>query len=253
MAKNKIDNYLHGDSSIVYTDTNIPGPGMEIEAWNEALIVQCTCRIHCGEECLCVYHSGGKRNYVNCLLTEEKLVANTYVLECNDFCSCPATCGNRLVQLGPREYLTVFQTGERGYGLKTERNIERGSFICEYAGEVISREEGKRRARQDSINYIFVLKEHFSNSITETIVDPTCIGNIGRYINHSCQPNAVVIPVRIDSPIPRLAIFAKSNIEEGEEITYDYANGGVGIGTTLCLCGTESCRKFLPFDKNLFN
>lgn len=253
MSKNKKDNYSHWDSSILYTETSIPGPGIDLEAWNESLIVKCTCRSECDEKCLCVCYSGGKNNYVNYLMTDEKLVANSSVLECNDFCSCPPTCGNRLVQLGPREHLNVFQTGDRGFGLKTGQSIERGSFICEYAGEVIGREEAKRRARQDSTNYIFVLKEHFSDSTIETVVDPTCIGNIGRYINHSCQANAAVIPVRVDSPIPRLAIFATSNINENEEITYDYCNGGVGIGTTLCLCGTKMCRKFLPFDKNLLN
>ncbi|XP_054288030.1 histone-lysine N-methyltransferase SETMAR-like [Macrosteles quadrilineatus] len=177
-------------------------------------------------------------------------------------------CGNRLVQFGPRRHLLVFETDVKGFGLKTDVFVDCGSFVCEYAGELISREEAKRRSRNDSINYIFVLivyfvpssisrscgeKEHYVNSTTETIVDPTCVGNIGRYIKHSCQPNAAIVPVRIDSPISRLAVFSVRDIQAGEEITYDYASGGSGIGKTSCLCGTAKCRGFLPFDKDLLN
>lgn len=248
MDNDKSDSYIHQDSSIVYCETNIPGPGQGESG--EVLCAKCMCQIDCTESCACIKYSGGSPNYTGGLLTQ---LPSALVLECNELCQCVATCSNRLVQHGPRPHLVVFQTDKRGWGLKTNVFINHGSFICEYAGEVIGREEAKRRAAGDSINYIFVLKEYFSGCVTETIVDPTCIGNIGRYINHSCEPNATVIPVRVDSPIPRLAIFAITNIGGGEEITYDYSNGGAGVGTTLCLCKSNKCRKFLPFDKSLLN
>jgi len=195
--------------------------------------------------------SGGGANYINNLLTDKKLSTGSFILECNEYCECARSCGNRLVQLGPRRFLSVFQTGERGWGLRTERFIQKGSFVCEYAGEIIGKEEAKRRAKLDGVNYIFVLKEHFFNSVTETVIDPTCIGNIGRYINHSCQPNCIVIPVRVDSPVPRLGIFAVTDIRAGEEITYDYSSGRSEIGSAPCLCKTEKCLGFLPFEKDL--
>jgi histone-lysine N-methyltransferase SETMAR len=92
-------------------------------------------------------------------------------------------------------------------------------------------------------------------------VDPTMIGNIGRYINHSCQPNAVVVPVRIDNPVPKLCIFALKVIHVGEEITFDYGGGNSSemhstqTGLTerkSCCCGAQVCKKYLPYDETLF-
>lgn len=246
-----MDNYAHESPAIFYTETNIPGSGFDSALLDDSLYVKCTCSSVCGEGCACVSFSGTHINYDNSLITDEKLTSNSFILECNEFCECSSTCGNRLVQFGPREHLSVFQTDVRGLGLKTDAFVKRGSFICEYAGELISSEVAKRRAQRDGVNYIFVLKEHFSGSVTETIVDPTSIGNIGRYINHSCQPNAAIVPVRIDSPVPKLAVFATQDILAGEEVTYDYASGGCGVGTKPCYCGAHKCRKFLPFDKNL--
>ena len=39
--------------------------------------------------------------------------------------------------------------------------------------------------------------------LTRTIVDPTVLGNIGRYLNHSCCPNLAMLPVRVDCMVPR--------------------------------------------------
>lgn len=245
------DNYNHEDPSIIYTETNLPGAGWQSDLADVSLSVKCDCVSGCGQNCACVKYSGGSVNYVNNLLNFEKIIANPFVLECNGLCRCAEDCGNRLVQFGPREDLVVVRTDKKGYGLKTEKSMERGSFVCEYAGELIGKEEARKRAQFDGKNYIFVLKEHFFNSVQETIVDPTCIGNIGRYINHSCAPNCAIVPVRVSSPIPRLAVFALCNIGAGEEITYDYSSGGVGLGTSPCFCGTIACRGFLPFDEDL--
>jgi histone-lysine N-methyltransferase SETMAR len=92
-------------------------------------------------------------------------------------------------------------------------------------------------------------------------VDPTTIGNIGRYINHSCQPNAVVVPVRTDIPVPKLCIFALKVIHCGDEITFDYGGGNskdwcpIQTGLTKkkpCFCGAEACKQYLPYDETLF-
>lgn len=267
MDKKNLDNYEHVDDSILYIETNIPGTGFDEEKFNSVPCVQCKCSSGaCDnyEECDCLSYSG--KNYNLGLLVEEKLTeVNSSILECNSCCGCGETCNNRLVQFGPNTNLVIFKHDLKGYGLKTNALIKRGEFICEYAGELISKEEARKRSHDDKINYIFVLREHFSNfSVTETFIDPTKIGNIGRYINHSCNPNTLVIPVRIDSVIPRLAIFALCDIEAGEEITYDYAGIVCNLSgdivssecslqnnKVLCLCGSNSCRKYLPYDPEL--
>jgi len=252
-SANFVDNYSHEDVRVFYTDTNIPGPGVDPTMLQTSLCVQCSCQGICAQDCACVLFSGQSFNYINNLLNVNKLSSNSFILECNELCKCSQSCGNRMVQFGPKNHLSVFKTDSKGYGLRTELFISKGSFICEYAGELIGKEEAKRRAKHDSINYIFVLKEHYAGSVTETIIDPTCIGNIGRYINHSCQPNAAIIPVRIDSPIPRLAVFSIKDIQINEEITYDYASGGGGTGKTRCFCNSVDCCGFLPFDEELLS
>lgn len=269
MDEKFIDNYEHIDESVVYTETNVPGIGFDEEKFNSVPCMQCRCRSGgCDnhEECECLMYSG--KNYNLGLLVDEKLTkTNSSVLECNSYCGCARMCNNRIVQFGPFKNLVIFKHGQKGYGLKTNSVIRRGEFICEYAGELISKEEAKKRSQNDETNYIFILREHIGNlSVNETFVDPTKIGNIGRYINHSCNPNSVVIPVRIDSIIPRLAIFALCNIQSDEEITYDYAGSQCNVSDnlvssecnvqnnkTLCLCGSNNCRKYLPYDSELLN
>ncbi|WWD16387.1 hypothetical protein CI109_100813 [Kwoniella shandongensis] len=62
---------------------------------------------------------------------------------------------------------------------------------------------------------------------------------------------------------PRAAIYSKTVIRPGEELTFDYANasGGPtvreakgaeeGSNRTRCLCGADRCRGWMPFDESL--
>ena len=78
------------------------------------------------------------------------------------------------------------------------------------------------------------------------------IGNIGRYLNHSCEPNLWMVPVRTDSLVPHLALFTCRPVGAGEELCYHYGDtAGTEAAThsrTDCLCQAPTCRKYLPFD-----
>lgn len=264
-----MDDYNHISPEVLYTVTSLPGPGINVEDFNTQFVGGCDCRDgRCLQtNCPCVERY--RINYdVDGRLLDSKL--NGPVIECNSLCGCSVQrrCGNRLVQLGPRKGLQVFESGNaKGFGLKSKTRILKGEFICEYAGEVINLEEGRRRVQtsEGKMNYVFVLNEHLSEGrVIKTYVDPTVIGNIGRYINHSCQPNAIVVPVRTNNLIPKLCIFALTLIEIGEEITFDYSGGGgSGMGEEcsmeieirdrkLCYCGVQNCKKYLPYDETLF-
>ena len=74
-------------------------------------------------------------------------------------------------------------------------------------------------------------------------------GGVARFINHGCEPNCVVVAVRVLSPVPHLAVFASKAIAAGEELTLNYGasrDDDVPLSTTRCLCGAGSCRGFLP-------
>lgn len=96
-------------------------------------------------------------------------------------------------------------------------------------------------------------------------IDPTTTANLARFINHSCSPNLALFPVRVDSLVPAVGMFALRDIVEGEELGFDYA-GMLGYGEgaqdreeqehterTKCLCGAGEgvCRGWLPFDEDL--
>ncbi|OHB04702.1 MAG: hypothetical protein A3B14_01680 [Candidatus Zambryskibacteria bacterium RIFCSPLOWO2_01_FULL_45_21] len=64
-------------------------------------------------------------------------------------------------------------------------------------------------------------------------------GELGDFINHSCNPNSRV--VKIDS---KLFIEAIEDIVGGEEITFDYSTilASDDIWEMKCNCGSKNCR-----------
>lgn len=199
------------------------------------------------------------------------------MFECNSRCACAGSCLNRVVQKGQQLKLQVFKTKHKGWGLRTLEIIKKFTFVCEYAGELISIQEAKKRAlalTHETGNYLIVLREHSSNNqILRTHVDAHFHGNASRFINHSCSPNLVMVPVRVDSIVPKLALFAARNIDIGEELSFDYSGEfsvwssskktgeceGVevlrafGKEPKSCACGSQNCRGLLPFDSSLYS
>lgn len=86
------------------------------------------------------------------------------LFECNDLCSCNAiTCRNRLVQRGLTQRFQVYKTATKGWGVKTLRAIPKGSYVCEYVGEILTDAEVDEK---DDDSYVFDLHNGVSNSIT---------------------------------------------------------------------------------------
>ncbi|XP_016947742.1 histone-lysine N-methyltransferase eggless [Drosophila biarmipes] len=79
------------------------------------------------------------------------------------------------------------------------------------------------------------------------IMDAKTTGNLGRYFNHSCNPNLFVQNVFVDTHdlrFPWVAFFSASHIRSGTELTWNY-NYEVGVvpGKVLyCQCGAPNCR-----------
>ncbi|XP_055641040.1 histone-lysine N-methyltransferase eggless [Toxorhynchites rutilus septentrionalis] len=82
------------------------------------------------------------------------------------------------------------------------------------------------------------------------IMDAKKSGNLGRYFNHSCNPNLFVQNVFVDTHdlrFPWVAFFALSNVRAGSELTwnYNYDVGSVPGKVLYCQCGAENCRQRL--------
>ncbi|KAK5981190.1 hypothetical protein GCK32_015233, partial [Trichostrongylus colubriformis] len=84
--------------------------------------------------------------------------------------------------------------------------------------------------------------------IGSMIIDATKKGNCSRFMNHSCEPNAVCekwyVP-RTPCAIDRIGFFAKRDIELGEEITFDYQFENYGREAQRCFCGAASCTGWI--------
>ncbi|XP_045479321.1 probable histone-lysine N-methyltransferase set-23 isoform X1 [Harmonia axyridis] len=258
------DSYEHMDSKIEYSPESIICSDLYSSVYE---FEGCSCESNClYDNCSCLQRSGIKYIFRNQECLESyRMDINTSgkpIYECNRNCNCAIKlCGNKLVQCGPRSGLKIKKFCKKGLGLITNHLIPSGSFVCEYAGRIITSDMAKRLypvyMSKYSMNYIFCINEKFGENIYRTIIDPTESGNIGRYINHSCEPNCELIIVRIHNNFPKLCIFAKEKINIGEELSFNYGDTVIednqSVGQSIeCLCGKMECKKFLPFDKYCF-
>lgn len=103
-------------------------------------------------------------------------------------------------------YTLKVRQSSAGLGLFTEDTIERGKFVVEYYGEMLTRVQADERGGK----YLFEIN-------SRKVIDGSPRYNIARYLNHSCRPNCETDIVK-----GKIYIYAKRNIKEGEELTYDY-------------------------------
>ncbi|KAJ0979057.1 hypothetical protein J5N97_014531 [Dioscorea zingiberensis] len=145
--------------------------------------------------------------------------------------------------------------------------IRAGAFICEYTGEVIDKgredEDGENEyifqpTNTDdnafSWNYIPELlgePSHPDSSDTikplQIIISAKNMGNISRFMNHSCSPNVFWQAVQRDNGdegYPHIVFFAIRHIPPMTELTYDYGPCGDEIVRRACqtVIGLEGQR-----------
>lgn len=127
-----------------------------------------------------------------------------------------------------------------GLGLFAAEHIPVNDIIIEYVGEIIRpiiadiREEKYRLSSIGS--YCFKIDD-------DTIIDATKLGNLNRFINHSCAPNSFAKILNINNK-KKIVIYSKQAIRMDEEITYDYKMP-FEQEKILCLCKAPNCRQTL--------
>ncbi|XP_065572308.1 histone-lysine N-methyltransferase SETDB1-like isoform X2 [Artemia franciscana] len=90
-------------------------------------------------------------------------------------------------------------------------------------------------------------RKYFGDDELPYTIDAKSVGNIGRYLNHSCDPNVFVQNVFVDTHdlrFPWVAFFANCYIPAGSELTWDYQYeiGNVPNKHLTCHCGADNCR-----------
>lgn len=185
---------------------------------------------------------------------------STFIKECWTKCGCHSQCGNRVVQRGIRCRLEVFYSGKaKGWGLRSTEELPRGTFVCEYVGEILTNLELYERTMSASGNekhtYPVTLDADWaSEGLLEDedalCLDATRYGNVARFMNHRCcDANTIEIPVEIETPdhhYYHVAFFTTRKIEAKEELCWDYGIDFSDINHPVkafrCSCGSPFCR-----------
>lgn len=134
---------------VAYSKERIPEDGVYINTSSDFL-VGCDCTDGCRDKSKCSCHQltlqatgctpGAQINpnagYLHKRL-EECLPTGIY--ECNKRCKCcPQMCTNRLVQHGLQVRLQLFKTQNKGWGIRCLDDVAKGSFVCIYAGKILT-------------------------------------------------------------------------------------------------------------------
>lgn len=75
-------------------------------------------------------------------------------------------------------------------------------------------------------------------------VDATKKGNLGRFCNHSCNPNAYVDKWVVGDKLC-MGIFAGRDVQAGEELVFNYNVDRYGANPQPCYCGEPNCTGFI--------
>lgn len=134
-----------------------------------------------------------------------------------------------------------------GTGVFARQDIKRGERIIEYKGLRRSHEDVDADDAGDAESghtFLFTLND-------EWVIDGTLNGNVAKWINFSCSPNAEAVLEETDSKDRRrdkVFIEAKRAIKAGDELTYDY-NITLDVPHTArlkkiweCRCGAKNCK-----------
>ncbi|GAB4862111.1 hypothetical protein Ancab_037363 [Ancistrocladus abbreviatus] len=182
-------------------------------------------RLGCGDECL------------NRMLN----------IECvQGTCPCGDLCSNQQFQRQNYAKLKWFRCGKKGYGLQVLEDISQGRFLIEYVGEVLDLQTYEARQRE------YASKGHkhfyFMTLNGNEVIDACNKGNLGRFINHSCDPNCRTEKWMVNGEIC-IGLFAVRNIKKGEELTFDYNYVRIfGAAAKKCYCGATQCRGYIGGD-----
>ncbi|KAI0063379.1 hypothetical protein BV25DRAFT_424390 [Artomyces pyxidatus] len=174
----------------------------------------------CGEDCI------NRLTQVECLPED---------------CRCRKYCQNQRFQRREYSPIEIVQTEKKGFGLRAGQDL-RDAFIYEYVGDVVSNPSFVKRMREyaeEGIRHFY-----FMMLQKDEFIDATKRGGIGRFANHSCNPNCYVAKWTVGQHV-RMGIFANRNIKKHEELTFNYNVDRYGHEAQPCYCGEAKCVGYI--------
>ena len=159
--------------------------------------------------------------------------------------SDPNVTHRKLLELwnrGQSKFCEVRGSVIHGRGVYATTFIANETKIIEYVGELIDKDESESRGNAlqeeslktgDAAVYIFTLSKRYD-------IDGNVPWNTARLINHSCNPNC-------EAWIEGRKIFIHSlrDIQQGEELSFDYGFDIECWEDHPCRCGFESCVGYI--------
>ena len=149
-------------------------------------------------------------------------ICKKFSIECvPGLCKCGEKCCNNNITLGKRKKLLFgYSVKINGGGLFAGEKIYEGEFVDSYDGEIVEKEELDRLSvfyDQTGNNYPFSINDKFDYVTIKT-------GGLTRYINHASYGDENIKADKIMvNGIPYIAFYANRNIEQYEELFYDYS------------------------------
>ncbi|ESQ49643.1 hypothetical protein EUTSA_v10020577mg [Eutrema salsugineum] len=186
-----------------------------------------------------------------------------FIKECWRKCGCDMLCGNRVVQRGIKCELQVYFTEEgKGWGIRTLQDLPKGTFVCEYIGEILTNTElyernircsGERHTYPVTLDADWGSEKDLKDE-EALCLDATKCGNVARFVNHRCEDaNLIDIPVEIETPdrhYYHIAFFTIRDVKAMDELTWDYmidfSDESHPVKAFRCCCGSELCRDRKP-------
>lgn len=127
----------------------------------------------------------------------------------------------------------VEETGKYGKGLRAIRNISKGEVITDWTGGKVHEAIKCTDLPKDVADHAIQFEEH-------KWIDTK---GIGRYSNHSCNPNCGIRG--------KFRLVAMKNIKKGDWLTWDYEMTEDSDWRMNCQCGEKNCRKIIGAYKNM--
>jgi uncharacterized protein len=122
-----------------------------------------------------------------------------------------------------------------GLGLFAARPIAKKAYVVTYRGKRIATAEAHRRERSRAgARYMFEINRRWT-------IDGASRHNLGRYINHACEPNVAAVLRR-----GRIVFVALRDIAAGEEITLDYGEDYFELFFAPSGCRCAGCAAGAP-------
>ncbi|XP_068586681.1 histone-lysine N-methyltransferase SETDB2 isoform X1 [Cebidichthys violaceus] len=162
--------------------------------------VCCDCTDGCADasRCACAAVTGGGRRYDHHRLPNP---VPSGVYECGPWCGCDRTrCQNRLVQRGIRVRLQVFQTDGRGWGVRCRDDLDRGTFVCVYAGVTLQKSQNPAEPLPPKLTRSDLPSDDEVEVVTEWLPPPVLEGR-----------STVLEPPRPTSPPLHVPVIQRPN------------------------------------------